>query len=770
MIHPTRLFLFFFSVVITHTAFTQTVQFNAEGTVKDFNPIAARNAIQMPAATRDLLVDESKKEKEKVRAVLIEKIRETRHKMEEDEYLKAFLPLVWTDAPGIQSELTKLLTYLESDGDSGTTGITLYKGLIQSIDTTILGRAPSLYQTKRPTDKRLELWKTDPFGRLVIDYYKHAYAAAPSEIRNLNLVRLTRYTEYLATQRKGAADITAAIVKNGNVITGILYEEIDDFLNTLNASASIYTLLKGLIGRDWFKQWFWFQEGQLRLNPLDVTTDGYLQKVPQYDAKKSAIFNEYIDTVLARRIRYDTIGNAEDFKRLLAYQGTGRTQFSLREKIAALQAENAKSIDRLQKVDKLLNRVDIPKEEREFYSLAKNDDFASPLNKDEYLTRPLRGHEYKVILVHNIPAGAKADLEQKNKEIPSRSAFQTGIDSLGSYFAQVAEFAVQLSPYGSLFTAAKAVSSQVIEEPLVPLSPAAGAFSSPKVIQHIEVKLRSKSLFSKRLFDVVRAELGPRVSENDVLFNEDYDETNIRHQKLVLLFLDTYGQRILRRWEDLRQDSLVLSHLDVIFSNSTLPVSELEKKEDKEPLYTTGILRTDKSDKPIEKTVTAYLYKEKDSTKLKTFVYKADRSYRFQVSAGVSYTIPDFVQSKAEEQGGSVAITNKAQHSRFTAGVHIHFGNGLYLQDNRVPGRFLERSSLYLGIGIPRPLENIYAGYSYDFVPGLKAIAGVHFYADNRYTIENNKIVEERRRYEVASPFVALHIDPSGLLKALKLF
>ena len=187
-------------------------------------------------------------------------------------------------------------------------------------------------------------------------------------------------------------------------------------------------------------------------------------------------------------------------------------------------------------------------------------------------------------------------------------------------------------------------------------------------------------------------------------------------------------------------------------------------------VYHSKALSTEPYDSPVKNELQLVSFKGKDSVKIgQKFAYKVGKNYRFQLSAGIAYTFKDYIQSKAEEKDGKIAITSTAQNYRLIVGVHIHFGKGLFLQDNRFLGRFSERSSFYIGVGVPKPLENVYTGLGYDLVPGLKITAGVHIYRNDKYTIQNNSIIEQRMQYKCAGPFAAIEIDPSSLLKALNI-
>jgi hypothetical protein len=215
----------------------------------------------------------------------------------------------------------------------------------------------------------------------------------------------------------------------------------------------------------------------------------------------------------------------------------------------------------------------------------------------------------------------------------------------------------------------------------------------------------------------------------------------------------------------------MLPYLIDVFGEATLPAKLLEGITDNKPVYTTTILDTKLTDTPSKNRYTIFSVNlNKDTTMIADFTYKVGKLYRYQISAGLTYTVPTFIQSKVVESNGQITITNTSQQYRLTAGLNIYLGKGLFLLDDKLSLRPRKRGSLYVGLGIPKPLENIYLGYSNDFVPGLKGTFGWQLFRADKYNILNNQIVEHKVRYQVVFPFVALSIDASSLTKALQIF
>lgn len=73
------------------------------------------------------------------------------------------------------------------------------------------------------------------------------------------------------------------------------------------------------------------------------------------------------------------------------------------------------------------------------------------------------------------------------------------------------------------------------------------------------------------------------------------------------------------------------------------------------------------------------------------------------------------------------------------------------------------------GVGIPTPLNDLYAGIGYDLYPGVQVGILAHWYKNEAATIQNNKIVERRNVYADPIPALTLSIDSSLFTNLLKL-
>ena len=86
---------------------------------------------------------------------------------------------------------------------------------------------------------------------------------------------------------------------------------------------------------------------------------------------------------------------------------------------------------------------------------------------------------------------------------------------------------------------------------------------------------------------------------------------------------------------------------------------------------------------------------------------------------------------------------------------------GLFKVDEPFFGNVVSRFNFMVGVGIPKPLDNIYAGLGYDLGPGIKVNTCVHLFKYKKYQIQNNAITKESSTYAHAVPFVSVAINPS---------
>ncbi len=737
-------------------------------------------------------------QKVRYRKGLSKNIKKTLDALDNNEInLRPFLDSLWgiTETSNYIDSLKNLQKILDAPDTSNFTLAAYFKEIITPLNNNLKTKdSTNSYFIPLFTGNKLELWRTDVFNRFVIQYYNATYASAPNALKRLSL------TEILINKKRFAffvnkADSLLKLVQKNIVNDSVKIEwehftAMRDFIDELakpnpgfRLERRPYTFeeMKTLFNDKWFKQWLWFKSGSISINPLAFTTEQNFQ-ISAEDWELTEMSNRYVDSMLARHLRFDTAANIERYDKLLLQKGRAKERFSTSDKVKEQINTNNTEMDKLLITSRLLNKVQIP-EKAMFVSFSSYDGFIDKTAGkyfNKYLTFSLREEDKKTIALHNIPKGYKGKLIEENKLIPLRSNFMIGLDTAIGYAAQVFGFAAQFSPYVYILPQLN-VSQEVIKKIIAPRDRPA-AFTEGRgdgnqtYLQRLKSKIDDNKIYDNIAFNttvkIIEARFG-----NHAIFQTTITPIELFDNKATIIpFFDScfaeYQRQIEKRKKDVfsevRKDSLLLSGMYTIFNEATLLPKNLEEKSDDTPAFFTSILSTSPSDSSIEKKVTPIAY-GKDTLTAKSFKYKAGKSMNWQLGAGLAYTATNFIQTTATEENGQIKIENKSQAYRFIVGVHYHFGKGLFVHDNRFGGRFIERSSVYLGVGIPKPLENVYFGYAYDLVPGLKLTFGLHFYRNDAYTILNNSIIEKRLRYNIAFPFFAVQIDPTSLLKTFNI-
>jgi len=767
--------LLFFSRIL----FSQTV-FDEDGKLTSL----AVNGNTITDVSNNLLKAESDKLKKDARDLLVKKIEETIKIYESNFYKRSvheLYEILWPgQSDGIMADLRKLVVALKDPTAAKLNALS--SELKTAISKHLIDAGDPVFYSK-PTATKLNFWKREPFNGFVVDYYNATIGQIPNDI---TLETKIAETNYLKLLQERVTDILKE-AKKLQQFDEVLYKKMAATDVIFSTPLDPFKSVLSRFNKPWFKSWFWFRGGQVTLNPLDFTTADYIDNNPSFDAARAAIFNEYIDSVINRQIRYDSTGKTNEFIQKLKLKGTGQNVFNFREKQDSLTKLNESRRESLLTTEQLLNKVTIPAAGT-FYNFSAITDIK--LNLDEVaLKSPLHTKEKKSIVLHNILTPATAGLIESNKDFNDKSAFQAGFDSTVGKLGELAALVGKLSPYSSIidfFLPPTAIGNNAIAYPRTAGNSESdhGILPTPvtidleaikinyypnakmqKIYLNIETVLRSKGIFVQNIF----VKVFPAGKDMTL-------EQVTNSPAAVVLFKQLLNQYLneifIAKIHALQRDSVVALQLFQVYNQSTLPATEaLEPTPNKTAMYYTKLLETKPSDDAVERTVEIYTVKEKenDTSKVTKFSYKVGKNYHFRLGAGVAYTLNSYDQTIVKQSNGQISVENNIRQYRFIAGIHYYFCDGLYMQDSKIK-KWSERNSLFIGVGIPDPLGNLYFGLNHDIVPGLKLTAGVHVAKNNKYFVQNNVIVEETLRYQAAGPFVSLMIDPEGLINLLNVF
>lgn len=819
-------FCFTVSVIFFFKSYAQETKFSVDGKIIQLALLDYE--IESPSTISLAALDDTKKAE--FREIMKKQVDDAiKNFADQSTRLEDFYKWLWGNSTtsNLKNDLKKLSQALGNSSPSGGTFTELPKILTPLNNNLFSGSRNTSYNFT--ADKTL-LFK-NVFNNFLIEYYNSVYNATDNSIKTFDLSRWFIYSEYLSEQKNKVDSLIVAVFESSGEMSIGLFQAIRRFVRELNTNV-IFSRIKALMQTDWFRQWIWIRGGIPMLNPLDFSSNQFLERHPEYEVSKSGIYEKYIDSVIRKYMLYDTSGKLEQFRKILNEKGNGKTQFKLRHRLEAAE-ENTKKMEKLLTTERVLNEIKIPtlKEDDVFwikgkgkvkikvselgflpnvfikktkrdtktkerrrkiffynYSYSEKDKFETEHSLNKYLTSAATNGQVKKVVMHNIPSGADVQLKIRTASIEDKSNFQQTTDTIFGLAAEVSKWITKLSSI-SLITGAikpsnitikpddihrnfkltKTVAADgysIFDSKSIPYSLSSQDTIKQKLIQ----SLKKLEVFDQEVFNKAAADTFLTAHSLSNLLDYIY-QSSPREDSFIAKFGRAYDTLLRNEkqtfFDQIRNDSVHLSFMYPALSNSSLPPVKLESNKDRNAVFSSKVLTTEASDSPVKYDIRIIGTKEKDTTVIAKFAYKIGRNYRFQLGGGIAYTFRDFIQSKAKEEGGKILIENTAQNYRMVIGLHIHFGKGLFLQDNRFFGRFCQRLSFYTGVGIPKPLENVYTGFAYDLLPGFKLTGGVHFYRNDKYLIQNNSIIEQRMRYNYAGPFGAIQIDPASLLKAL---
>jgi hypothetical protein len=269
----------------------------------------------------------------------------------------------------------------------------------------------------------------------------------------------------------------------------------------------------------------------------------------------------------------------------------------------------------------------------------------------------------------------------------------------------------------------------------------------------------------------------PKFLIDDQYFYLDYtsNETlSVTISELIKRF-DQYTTKIIKAQKEAeRVSDLVKAKNDAlepyiaIYSRS-LPTGDLKDylDTDSPPAYYTKIhTPTFDAPKTLTYVITTTPASGKDPVEVVKKSTKLVKSHRLDFSVGLAYTFCEY--DIVNQSGKNMPTVDVGDRFNFIAGIHVYFKKLNKIDDDwwKMSGRW----SLYAGLSITNVFDNFYTGISYDPTPGIRVIAGGHFYKDYRFKIINDQIAEKATGIKLAGPFLSLSMEPVTILKAIGLF
>lgn len=155
-------------------------------------------------------------------------------------------------------------------------------------------------------------------------------------------------------------------------------------------------------------------------------------------------------------------------------------------------------------------------------------------------------------------------------------------------------------------------------------------------------------------------------------------------------------------------------------------------------------------------------------SKTSSFI-KVGKFHHFALAAGIAYSPNAGSITFIDTTGGGFKINRDEDRARLVAGLRI-YPFGIYNLKNPESlfreRRWLHRTSILIGTGIPKPLQNFYLGAGIDFFPGLTFSGGLHLQQQNQYEVVNGQIISRNIFYQ-SRGFYSLTIDPTLFVSAI---
>jgi hypothetical protein len=617
-----------------------------------------------------------------------------------------------------------------------------------------------------------DLTRINVFNRFLIDYYNKTLDGS-LDVKNKTDGEYLDMSQFLISSYAMVCSSLRAARLSLKEKNRILLENADAY-----KAESDYYDIKTFLTKPWFRQWIWYTDGVARLNPLQNATGDFLEKNPQYDIVNAGLLNQFVEALINKNLQSPDAKNLQEFKDLLKLRQNGYREFLMGDRNGAIIKENQLTIEDLTNVTQVLNNVAFPLKLGDvspmlYYTADKSF-------KGQRDITDIKGQvegQQKTIVVFNVPEKTDIYIREATKPYADIPPFREFTNDLAANLPGLLSVLLKGGKQvGDVFASLQNVQRAVPARSNTPQMLYVNEFSSrsfkslsppkkqKKTSQILTKYLVDEGIFNQHIYDSLQDDnsfsdlLKTIAARGDSAFQEAVKQYEVSYRD--------YYDAFVRSSE---ADSLVLSHFINAIVNSTLPFPDLKEAKPKPALYSTSIKSTTAYDKAVTNEVRIVaMTDKKDSAVIEQFSYNVGKRHWYQLSAGIAASFPSPVVNEATQNAESVTLAQKRQQVKLIAGINIYPLKGLYLQDTRV--RFTpDRYSFFAGVGFPNPIKNIYTGASWDIIPSVKIMGGVHWFNLTTFEIKNDRIANENKKYN-AYPFASIAIDPVSFISVLNLF
>jgi len=161
---------------------------------------------------------------------------------------------------------------------------------------------------------------------------------------------------------------------------------------------------------------------------------------------------------------------------------------------------------------------------------------------------------------------------------------------------------------------------------------------------------------------------------------------------------------------------------------------------------------------------------KKDTTEVIKSYFNVGKLRRFQLGAGIVFLFKPAVTTTIDTTGGGFRVSTANSSAAAVAGFKFYPVSSYNRDGGVLPRYWRRRFSVFGGVNIQHPLNDLYAGISYDVVPGFSLVLGKNYYVRTVYQVENGQIINTARSFNTGSTFWAATVDPTLFIQLVKFF
>lgn len=160
---------------------------------------------------------------------------------------------------------------------------------------------------------------------------------------------------------------------------------------------------------------------------------------------------------------------------------------------------------------------------------------------------------------------------------------------------------------------------------------------------------------------------------------------------------------------------------------------------------------------------------KKDTMTTLSFV-NVGKLRHFQLAAGLAFLTQPATITTIDTSGGGFKVKTASSTAAAVLGIKFYPIRSFNRDNGIIPRYPLRHLSVFGGFNMLHPLNDFYAGFGYDIVPGLSFILGKNYYVKTAYQVQNNQIINSERVFHTGNSFFAVTVDPVLFFTIVKSF